>query len=411
MHLGRRQFIRGAGVLLALPRLEALAGPKMPPRRLVVIGLDLGLNPVNWFPKAAGRDYALTPLLQPLARHRNDFTLFSKLDHPDISSGHFGTPAFLSGVLPSGAKRRKDGNISLDQRAAEAVAGQTRFTSIHLGMSERSGGMCWTRAGVPVPTVWNPRAVFDSLFHDDSATVRKARATQLDANRSVLDVVTQDARSFARGLGHTDRQKLDEYFTSVRGVEQRIGIARRWLGRPKAKAPGGGPELSPGWANAETIIPLMYDLLALALETDSTRVATLQFENTQAQPELPGVTQGYHLLTHHGQLKERLDQLFLVETFLTEQFARFLDRLKQGGLLEQTSVLYGSGLGNGNSHSSRDLPMLLAGGGFKHGQHLVYPKEGGRATPLCNLYVSVLQRFGIPVEQFGTSTGALDGLA
>ncbi len=420
--LSRRHFfLRSVGVTLALPALESLgryaagAGSALSvtettvsgTRRMVAIGNLLGFYQPELFPKTPGKDYEMTRLLKPLAEHRKDFTLYSGLDH-GVKGGHFAVHSFLSGVLQMNAKGMPEGNISLDQRAAETVGGETRFPSLTIGSEDGIHGgcqMCWTRSGTRVPPIPGARELFQKLFVDESSDGLAKTRDRFDLKGSILDAVNGDAKSLGRRLNKGDREKLDEYFTSVRDVEKQLELKRQWADVPKPDAPIPEPKNT----NMVDDLPLLYDLMVLALQTDSTRIATLEIGG-DFESRYFGINQGYHSLSHHGQVRESIDGLLTLEDYQMKHFARFLSRLKsvsdgEGTLLDNTMVLFGSGMANANAHTNVNLPVVLAGGGFKHGEYRALPKDGPGKVPLCNLYLSLLQQFGVETERFGTSTG------
>lgn len=423
----RRYFLRATGVTLALPILESLSS-RFPggglalaaaegappdgarPRRMVCIGNQLGFYSPEFHPTTPGRDYELPQLLRPLAPHRSDLTVFSGLDH-DVKGGHYAIHSFLSGVRSVDAKAMPEGNISVDQRAAETVGGVTRFPSLAVGSEDGISGGCmmsWTRSGTRVPPVPTPKELFRKLFVEDDADERANAAVRLNRHGSILDAVAEHAKSLNRRLDRKDRDKLDEYFTSVRDVEKQIELNRNWLDVPKPKPPI--PE--PPNRDFVSDLPVLYDLIALALQTDSTRIATLEIAGG-FKPSVIGLDKDWHTLSHHGKREETIRDLLKVEAYQMEQFARFLKKMKSiedgdGSLLDHTMVLFGSGMGNASSHTNYNLPVILAGGGFPHGEHRAYPAEGAGKIPLCNLYLSMLQRFGLETERFGTSTGTLE---
>lgn len=416
----RRTFLKAAGVCMALPMLESLPGVRAAgsrsrsPRRMVCIGNEFGMYPGAFWPKEFGTDFQLTPLLKPLADHRREFSLFSHLDH-GVKGGHFAVHTFLTGVKSSEAKGMPDGGISLDQRAAEFVGSRTRFPSLTIGSENGLHGGCmmsWTRTGTRIPPITGPRELFRALFVEDNVQAKQQAKDRIRLQSSILDAVQDDAKSLKRRLNKADTDKLEEYFASVRDVENKLQLDKHWQNVPKPKTDFSEPK-NQGLAQD---LPAIYDLIALALQTDSTRVATLEIGGSFAASDL-GVRRGYHSLSHHGHLKENLDLLVQIETYQMEQFARFLEKLKSfhdpesdGNLLDQTMVLLGSGMGNANSHTNNDLPILLAGGGFRHGEHKQYPKDKNKRVPLCNLYLSLLQQFGVETDRFSTATGTLTGL-
>jgi hypothetical protein len=425
---GRRFFLRAAGVRLALPILDSLGArvlgsglavtalsaeaKTVRPMRMVAVGNAFGFYAQQFFPKATGAEYDTPHLLEPIAKHRKDLTVFSGLDH-GVKGGHFAVHSFLSGVRQVDAKGMPDGNISLDQRMAETVGGATRFPSLTLGSEEGLHGgcmMCWTRSGTRVNPIQGPRELFRKLFVSESESEQVRTKDRLALQGSILDAVNGDAKSLQRQLGERDKQKLDEYFTSVRDVEKVLELRQKWAGVPKPQAPMKEPE-NQGLVND---IPVLYDLMALALQTDSTRIATLEIAGG-FEASVLGVRKEYHALSHHGQVQESIDLLVKLERYQTEQFARFLGKMKgiedgDGSLLDHTMVLFGSGMGNGNAHTNLNLPVVLAGGGFKHGTYQAFPANGPGRQPLSNLFVSMLQRFGVEQQKFALSTGTLRGI-
>ncbi len=419
----RSFFLRSAGATIALPFLESLSSRVLAaggalgaratdatrPVRMVAIGNLFGFYQPEFFPERPGPGYAMPRLLKPLEPHRQDFTLFSGLDH-DVKGGHFAIHSFLSGVLSADARGRPDGNITLDQRAAESVGSATRFPSLTIGSEDGIHGgcqMCWTRSGTRVPPVPGPRELFRKLFVSDAVDDLARTRDRYDLKASILDAVRGDAKSLARRLDRDDREKLDEYFTSVREVERRLELGRHWSAIPKPEPPFAEPRNT----NMVDDLPLLYDLMALALQTDSTRIATLEIGGG-FEASYFDIKSDYHALSHHGQRRERIDSLLVIEEYQMRQFARFLARLKaipdgDRTLLESTMVLFGSGMANANSHTNTNLPIIIAGGGFPHGEFREMPRKGINRAPLCNLYVSMLQRFGIETDAFGTSTGSL----
>ena len=418
-NIDRRRFLTGtSGAVLALPLLEVNAAESdaTPPKRIVATGIFFGLMPHYFHPKQTGRDYETPRLLKPLEQHRNDFTVFSGLDH-NLGGGHNGTKYFLSGIPVTHAKGYEEANISVDQKAALHVGGATRYPSLTLGCETNSENyISWTRNGAQVRPITKLVTLFDTLFRNPSSHEQNQAQRVMAEENSILDLVREQAGRFQRNLGKADREKLDQYFTSVRELELKAAQSRRWLLKEKPTAESKLPVGIDGLTLCERT-PFFYDLMALALQTDSTRVITMSFTELGRQSGgLAGVSHGYHALSHHGQVQESMEELAIIETFHTSQFARFLDKLKAieepngKTLLDNTMALFGSGMSNANSHSNRDLPVLLAGGGFKHGEHMHFARDGRQSTSLCNLYLSMLQNFGLETDRFNTSTGTLTGL-
>mgnify|MGYP001305740936 CR=1 FL=1 len=415
----RRRFLQGfGGSLLALPLLEAnsASGTFASPKRITATGIFYGFVPQNFHPQKTGRNFQSPLLLKPLESHRNNYSVFSGLDH-NLSGGHNATKFFLSGIPTNQSKGFAEANISIDQKAANFVGGQTRYSSLSLD-SDRGNEhtLSWTRNGNNVQPIRSLEKLYRMLFRKENLQTRNQAERQLEDRKSILDLAKFQADQFKKGLGQSDADKLDQYFTSVREFERRIEQSSLWLDKEKPKTDYALPRGADSLTLKERT-PLFYDLMTLALQTDSTRVISLAFTNLgKENGGLSGVNQGYHTLSHHGQVQAAIDELSIIESFHVAQFSRFLGKLKQvvepngKSLLDSTMTLLGSGMSNANSHSNRDLPVLLAGGGFKHGQHLHFARSGKQSTPLCNLYLSMLQNFGLEVDRFNTSSGTLTGL-
>lgn len=410
----RRTLLRAAGVSLALPAFESLGDAvasqqAVSPKRMVCVGNMLGFYPEAFWPRGEGDSFEFSTTTKPLEKHRGDLTVIGGLDH-GVKGGHFGIHAYLSGVRSIDAKSMPEGNITIDQRAAETVGGQTRFPSLTIGSESGIHGGCqmsWTRSGTRVPPITGPRELFEKLFVGVSDADKARHADRFRLQESILDSVLGDAKSLSGNLNRRDQQKLEEYFSSVRDVERKIDLSKQWVDVEKPEAPFDAPKNT----NLVQDLPLIYDLIAIALQTDSTRVATLELGGSFETRDL-GIKGGYHGLSHHGQRQESIDALIKIETYQVEQYARFLDKLKsvetgEGTLLDSTMVLFGSGMGNANSHTNTNLPIVLAGGGFRHGKYLRYEKNDPHRPPLANLFVSMLQQFGVETDRFSTSTGTL----
>jgi hypothetical protein len=300
-------------------------------------------------------------------------------------------------------------SISLDQVAAEHLRGATRFTTLSLGESPLS----WTRSGAPVPTDHFPSSVFARLFLEGRPDEVQAQARRLRDGQSILDAVRDQARRIQPALGAGDREKLDEYFTSVRELEQRLVQAEEWSKKPKPKVDAKAPQNITNGVDLIGKCRIWFDLIHLALQTDSSRLITLDLLGTSGvTPGIPGVTLGHHDLTHNGRDPVKIEQLKKLEIAKMQTFAIFLKLLRDtqeegASLLDRTMVFFSSNLGDASTHGVKNLPVLLAGGGFKHGQHLVF---GDNPPPLSNLYVTMLQRLGIEADRFGSSKGTLTGL-
>lgn len=423
---GRRYFLKSVGATVALPVLDSLlpshlgsgialgatktvAADLSAPRRLVAVGNLLGFQLPYFFPKSTGKNYETTRLLKPFQKLKNDMTIYRGLDH-GVKGGHFAVHSFLTGILQMDAKGRPEGNISIDQLAAETIAGATRFSSLTVGSESGIHGgcmMCWTRSGTRVPPITNPRDLFAKLFIKESANDLAKVKDRYALQGSILDAMNSDAKALNRRLDSGDREKLDEYLTSVREVEKQLQLNEQWADVPKPKAPFDQPQNR----NMVEDLPLLYDLITLALQTDSTRIATLEIGGDFIPSHL-GVEGGYHGLSHHGKKQDAIDKLLLIEEYQLKHFARFLQKMKSvksgdSNLLDKTSVLFGSGMGNANVHSNYDLPVILAGGGYEHGYFRNVAKKDGERARLCNLFVTLLQDFGLERDSFGNSDGTL----
>ena len=413
----RRSLLRGAGVTLTLPLLEAMqprnsraAEAAEPPRRMICINTTLGLHTPYLFPTATGRDYELTPYLEPIQNFRDQFTVFSGLSHPEVDGGH---PAELC-YLTSAPHPRADNfrnTISLDQFAIEQLVPDTRFGSLVLASSS-SRGLSFTRSGVPIPADERPSRIFRNMFVNGTPAEVNQQVLRLKQGQSVLDAVLSEANDFQRGLNQQDLNKLDEYFTSVREVEQRMVKAQEWARRPKPEVSSNPPVDIANAVDVPARVRLMIDLMHLAIQTDSTRFITFALNGLNAVPTIPGVTQDWHNLSHHGQDPAKLSELKVVELQQMQLFGELLAKLGDssegsGSLLDRTIVLFGSNLGNASSHDNKNMPIIVAGGGFQHGQHLAF--DPLKNPPLCNLYVQLLQRLGANVDSFGSSNGTIPG--
>ena len=445
--LSRRHFLRGLGATVALPLLDAMmplraSSAPARPRRSVFVYVPNGVNGMTWQVTKAGRDYTASRSLMPLEQHRQDFTVFSGMFHPNgLGQAHVCADTWLTGAkIDAQSARQYVNTISADQMMAEVTSQQTRFASLELSISSGTGQpnnsctLAFSRDGVPLPAEDNPRNVFDRLFGESTAGIPAERAA-LNKRRSVLDAVLGEANSLRVALGSEDRTKLDEYLHSVRDVEQRTERLDAWLDVPKPKVDGAPFHRNVTKAEAGEYYRTMYDLIVLALRTDMTRVVTYMSGsegNGLAIPEI-GITQSRHQLSHHNGDPEVLERLAKSDEFIMQQFSYFLEKLKtekDGGepLLDRTMVLFGSGMSYGHSHSNSNLPILLAGGrglGLKHGQHIDYnapfvtggykldydewrglcgkPRDDN--AHLSNVMLTMLQKMDVHAEKFVDSLG------
>jgi hypothetical protein len=405
----RRSFLRGVGVALALPMLEAMhpafgASTPVVKRRMVSICTTLGIYPEHLFPKETGRGYTPSLYSQVIDEFRDQFTIFSGLSHPEVDGGHSSEASFLTAAPHPGASGFRN-TISLDQFAIEKLAPDTRFNSLALASSS-SYSLSWNRSGVNIPADDRPSKVFARLFLDGSAAEVDQQVRRLKDGQSIMDTVGAQVQSLQRTVGATDRDKLDQYFTSVRELEQRLVKAEEWSRKPKPQVAMKPPVDVQNRSDLVGTTRPMLDLAHLALQTDSTRFITFRLQGFNQVPVIEGVTQDWHNLSHHGKDPTKIDELAIIEKTELQELRAFLANLKASAedgsnLLERTMVFYGSNLGNSSSHDTRNMPLVLAGGGFKHGQHLAFDPQN--PPPLCNLYVTMLHRLGVDVSAFGSA--------
>jgi len=410
----RRQVLRGAGAVLALPALEALGAAQtaVAPRRMVAIQTTMGIMPQFFFPRTTGRDYELTPYLELLKDFKNDMTVFSGMSHPRVDGGHQAELAFLTGAPHPGRNGFKN-TISLDQFAAERIGHQTRFASLTTQVGQGGRTLSWTRSGAMIPGDKSPAELYRKLFIQGKPEEVRRQIAKLREGRSIMDVVGDRAKSLLGQVGAANRDRLDQYFTSVREVEQRLLRAEAWERKDKPKVKAGTPKDEADRNQVVRKTQLMYDLVHLALETDSTRLVTIYINPASVVPTIEGVNAETHSLTHHGNRPEKVAQLRRIEEEQFKVLGRFLGNLRstqeQGKtLLDQTMVLYGTCMGSANSHSNHNLPVLLAGGGFKHGQHLAFDPKNNR--PLADVYLAMLHRMGIEADRFSSGERTVSGL-
>jgi hypothetical protein len=421
----RRRFLRGLGVVLGLPLLECMSpvfgktpATAKPPRRMLLISNNLGVLPGPFFPKNSGVNYTLSPFLEHLREYRNEFTVFSGLSHPNVVGGHSTENCFLTAAKdPTGSGFRN--TISLDQFAAERLGQQTRFPTLNLGVNidKANRSLSWTRDGVLLPAEDSPAALFQRMFVQGSKSAVQRRIHELKEQSSILDALADDMRRFQQKVGITDRQRLDQYSTSVRELEQRLHASGQWEQRPKPVTTHQQPTDIIDKSQFFPKLELMLSMAQLALESDSTRIITLMvdafatpvFEISKEERSL----NGYHNLSHHGQSKDKITQLERVDHRQMLVLRKLIEGLAakpdgEARLLDRTMVLFGSNMGDANVHNNTNLPILLAGGGFQHGQHLAFDRDNN--TPLSNLFITMLHRLGLETDDFANSEGTLTGL-
>ena len=417
MKITRRTFLRAAGATLALPLLESfgVSSSSTAPKRMIAINQDLGFIPKLFFPETAGRDYELSPYLETIAEYREQFTVFSGLSHPGVDGGHRADKTFLT-ASPHPGRASFRNTISLDQVMANEVGHETRFRSLSLGIND-ARSLSYTQAGVEIPTIKSAAELYKKMFLQGDRKAMEAQLVRLQRKGSILDVVMGQSSDLSKRVSVSDRERIDQFQTAVRSLEQRLTEAQAWETRPKPKVDEPMPEYPEDKKEFFEMVRMMNDMSRLAFQTDSTRVITLFLGSVRT----PGVNfedgrsvGGYHNLSHHGKDEVKLKQLEEIEIGQMELFGDLLRDLQEveevnGSLLDNTMVLYGCHMGDANIHNNANLPILLAGGGFDHGQHLTFSSTHNQ--PLCNVFVSMLEKMGLEADRFGSSKGTLTGLA
>lgn len=409
--ISRRAVLRGAGVALALPLLDAMTpafgavGESRKAKRFVGVSLALGLHGPNLVPATSGRNYQPSMYLKSLQDIRNDFTVVSGSSHPGVTGGHTAEGSIYS-ACPNQRGTTSRNTISLDQLMAKHLGHETRFPSLVLNTNSQNSPS-YTENGSMIPALNDAMRLFTRLFVNDSKVEQDRQAELIRRGRSVMDVVGAEAKLLQREVGPGDRDKLDAWFTSVRDLENRLVANEEWVRKPKPKVSLKSPTSIPR-DNEVEVQRIFLDIVHMALVTDSTRFITLHVTGNSVTG-LEGVDTSYHTLSHHGLDAEKLRQLAIVEQGNINAWGDFLRKLKADQLLDETMVLLTSNLGNASSHDNKNMPVLFAGGGFKHGQHLAFDQKNN--YPLPNLYLSALHRLGLQDERFATSTGEMSGLA
>jgi len=408
--ISRRAVLRAAGISLGLPLLDAMTPAfaavqeTRTAKRFVGVSLALGLHNPNLVPQTAGMDYTPSRYLESLQDLRKDFTVVSGSSHPSVTGGHTAEGSIFS-ACPNQRGTTSRNTISLDQLMAKQLGHETRIPSLVLNTSG-SNSPSYTENGAMIPAENNAMRLFTRLFVDDSRTEQDRQAELIRQGRSVMDVVGAEAKALQREVGAGDRDKLDAWFTSVRELENRLVANEAWIRKPKPKVSLKPPTNIPR-DNEVEVDRIFLDIVHMALATDSTRFVTLHVTGNSVQG-IEGVDESYHTLSHHGLNDDKLQQLAIVEQGIINQWGDFLRKLKTDRLLDETMVLLTSNLGNASSHDNKNMPVLFAGGGFKHGRHLAFDQKNN--YPLPNLFLSALQRLGLESEKFATSTSTMTGL-
>lgn len=422
--IDRRTLLRGAGIALALPFLDAMrlrsargAASTNSRKRFLGICNNLGVLPDQFFPQQPGKNYELTPYLSELSDHRNDFTVFSGVSHPGVDGSHSSDVSFLTAAPHPGSGGFRN-SISLDQFIATRIGNQTRFPSLTLGVNVKEGrrSLSWTSGGVLIPCENSAASVYRQLFLQGSPDEVAMQMRRLRLGQSIMDTLSEQANSLYRQLGASDRDRMEQYSTAVRDVENRLAEAKAWEQKPK---PSIDEQIPVDPADASQYMAktrLMYQMARLAFETDSTRSISLLLDsNNSPTIKIDGarISDGYHNLSHHGKSENKLAQLRAIDHAHMKLLAELISELKtaheaDANLLDQSMIVYGSNFGDANKHTTDNMPVLLFGGGFQHGRHLAFDRNDN--YPLPNLFVSVLQQMDFETDKFASATGTMQGL-
>ena len=415
----RRTFLRAGAVSLALPFLNGMLPRSLSaaqpdatsrPKRLILVARNLGLHAPFLFPETAGLNYEETRYLKLLEEHRGSFTLFSGVSHIGYND-HKSEPGLFTGVRWDKIKdptREHHNSVSLDQFVAEKMGGATRYRNLVIG-SPVQWHLSWTENGVPVPTEKRPTETFKQLFINGSPNEVAQEIHRLQEGKSILDGFVEESKDIAKRLGPDDKSRIDLMFTSIREAEQNLHRAESWTTSPKPKVQYLMPDKDPDFAAINERETLWYDIARLAFQTDSTRVILLTLGDA-GRANIEGLSMGHHDASHHGKDEKKIDQLAMIEEAELRQFSRFLSSMKKtsegaSSLFDQTTILNASNLSNASAHTCQNLPILLAGGAYKHQGHVLHDRENN--IPLSNVYVRMLNELGIEAQRFGSSTGVM----
>ncbi len=406
--------MKTAGISLALPWLDsmqpALSAEAVQPKRFLGVLNYFSFHTPFFFPEESGYDYTPSPYLELLSDHKSDFTVISGLNHPDVRDGHASDKSFFTGAPHPGSPSFRN-TVSIDQIAAEAIGHATRYPSLNFSTSA-SYSCSYSRNGVALPPEVSPAKAFAKLFINGTPAQVAEEVMRVKEGQSILDRIGAEARRLKREVGPTDRDKLDQYFSSVRDLEKRMVRAESYASQPKPDA--GKPPIDDPRPGEDIVrFGLLLEVARLAMQSDLTRIVTLYYVGSSKAPSQPGTNFAYHDLSHHGQNSDKIDQLAILERDLLRQWGDFLRRMKETGdgesrLLDHTFAVAGAGMGNASSHDATNLPLIVSGAKIRHGQHLALDPKN--PPPLCNLWVNALQHLGVEADRFGSSTGTLRGL-
>ena len=408
-NLNRRTFLKTSGISLALPWLETFGKRSgTPPKRALFICNTLGFYSPAFYPTSPGRNYITSEYLALLQKHRNELTVFSGLSHPDQGGEHQCEMTWLSAARNPGSDGFRN-SISVDQFAAEQLGYVTRFPSLSLS-SDGPMSQSYTENGVMIPAMDRPSEVFTKLFLQGKPHEVAREKQKLKDGRSILDSLGNQRNRILRNASTADNDRLDAYFEAVRQAERDLSEAGAWIVRPKPKINASAPEDIPDKADLVGRIELLFKLVPLIVQTDSSRIISIVIQNNHGVPIVDGVAAEHHNLSHHGRDPQKIEQLMRIERAIIKCFGGLLGRMnehKEEGatLLDHTLTLFGSNLGNAAAHDPRNNPIIFAGGGLNHGQYISHKKDDN--TPLSNLFVRILNEMSLETDTFATSSGIL----
>lgn len=424
--LSRRKVLKGVGASLTLPFLSAMTpafkksnSRKLSPKRMLGICQNIGFIPSDFFPESKGFDYTLSKSLAPLKSNKKSFTVFSGISLPDVDGGHPADISFLTAARHPGSAGFRN-SISLDQLIAEHIGSETRFPSLTLGVNvaKEKRSLSWTRSGALIPCENQAYKLYEKLFIQGSSKEVDEQIQKLLMGQSIMDSLAEDAKAFKKTLGKSDREKVDQFQESVREVEKQMFNSSKWVKKDKPEFPANADKPNQEINSRDYFkqVEFMYSMIHLAFLTDSTRSISLLIDSAESPAINIGsknLTDNYHRLSHHGQKEDKINQLKSLDIKHIKLLSEFLDKLKVSreegnSLLDNSMILYGSNLGDAHTHTCTNLPIIFAGGPFKHGSHLMFDKMNN--YPLSNLYVSILQALGLQIEKFVSSTGTMKGL-
>lgn len=413
--LHRRTFLRATGISLVLPFLESMtpalaARAALPPKRLIFVCTALGLHSPNLWPKTPGLDYESTPYLELLKEHRDDFTLLGGLSHEDQTGRqpHDSEMTWLTAARKPGMAGFRN-TVSIDQVVANRIGKATRFASVTLGTA-KAQSQSYTSGGVMIPAETSPVSVFTKMFLDGKPDEVRKQQRQIGEGRSILDQLGGETKKLRSQVSASDNHLLDDYFESVRQAETKIAAAKGWMDKPKPTVDVAPPVDISDPSDLIGRTQLLMDLVPLVVQTDSSRVITVMVQDHTVVPKVEGVSADHHNLSHHGQDPSKIGQLEKIEAGIVRCFGSLLEQVKRPNefgsrLLDNTTIVFGSNLGNANAHEAKNLPIFLAGGGYEHGRYV--DLRNAQDQPLCNLFVRLMQDAGVEAEAFGQSTGRL----